>query len=564
MTSVFPSKRGSGRAHRRSILGAGVRPGRCFTAIAFGWVLLLSAAQMGRAEGKQIPSGAYRVAGTVVQAKGGTPLARCRVTITDLKNRQSNKFAITGDDGRFDFHVPAGRYSLEGAKRGFISAAYNQHDQFSAAIVTGADLDTENLVLRLAPNAVLTGRVLDEFSEPVRNAQVTVYREDHSKGVSRTSTYRTAATDDQGRYEVAPIDEGTYFVAAKASPWYAIHPVSSGEGATNPSRLDSSLDVVYPITYYGDATEAEDATPIPVRGGDRLEADIHMNPVPALHFIVHAPQGGNLPTLYKPGFDGAEEPEADSVQSIAPGVYEISGIAAGRYTVRMPHANGNMTEPSEVNLGSGGELDVSSAKSTSQIKATVQVAGAASLPPGFQIVLRSSKGKMSYGPLNADGEADFLDVISGKYDVLAESPTQRFSVLRIASEEETTSGHTLNVAPGTSLSIGLWVAGGSVTIEGFAKRKGKRVAGVMVVLVPKNAEDYDRIRRDESELDGSFSLRDVIPGSYTVIAIENGWDLEWAEPSALAPYLKHGQPLEVGSRPTETIHLADAVEVQAK
>jgi hypothetical protein len=122
----------------------------------------------------------------------------------------------------------------------------------------------------------------------------------------------------------------------------------------------------------------------------------------------------------------------------------------------------------------------------------------------------------------------------------------------------------LNVAPGTSLSIELSLVGGAVTVEGVAKRKGKWVAGAMVVLVPKNADDYDRIRRDESELDGSFTLRDVIPGSYTVIAIEDGWDLEWAEPGALTPYLKHGQPLEVGSRSPATIHLADAVEVLAK
>jgi len=47
----------------------------------------------------------------------------------------------------------------------------------------------------------------------------------------------------------------------------------------------------------------------------------------------------------------------------------------------------------EVNLSSSGELDVSSAKSTSQIKATVRIAGASSLPSDLQIVLRSSKGK---------------------------------------------------------------------------------------------------------------------------------------------------------------------------
>src|SRR6266403_37966 len=246
--------------------------------------LLCSApAQMTNPERTPIPSGPYRITGTVVNAKAGGPLARSRVTIADAKNRQSVQSVITSDDGRFEFHVPAGKYSLDGAKRGFVTASYNQHDQFSTAIVTGADLDTENLALRLAPNAVLTGRVLDEFQDPVRRAQITVYRENHFQGVSRIFSFRSAMTDDQGRYEVTPLNEGTYFVSAKASPWYAVHPTSTGEGAASkanppspPPQVDPSLDVVYPITYYGDATEAEDAAPIPVRGGDRPEADIHL------------------------------------------------------------------------------------------------------------------------------------------------------------------------------------------------------------------------------------------------------------------------------------------------
>jgi len=523
-------------------------------------------APMGSAETTQIPSGPFRIAGIVVNGKGGNPLSRCRVTISEAKNPQSLRFVISGDDGRFEFHVPAGKYTLEGAKRGFITAFYNQHDQFSSAIVTGADLDTENLVLRLPANAVLTGHVLDEFGEPVRDAQISVYREEHTLGISRTSLYRGASTDDQGRWEVTPLDEGTYFVSAKASPWYAVHPVLSAEGRTNaPVQVDSSLDVAYPLTYYGDATEADDATPIPVRGGDRLEADIHMNPVPALHFVLHVPQGGNFPVLYKPTFNDTEQAEGHSIESVGPGVYELSGIAAGRYTVRMPETNGHTSEPIEVNLNGGGELDVSAAKATSQIKATTQLAGAGSLPEDLQITLRSSKGRTVRVQVDAKGDANFSDIPAGKYDVLAGSPTERFSVVRIVSEAGAISGHTVNVPVGASLTLALSIAEGSVSVEGFAKRNGKPVGGVMIVLVPKNAEgDYDRFRRDESDLDGSFLLKDVIPGSYTVIAIENGWDLEWAESAVVAQYLKRGQNVEVGNGSTKNMHLADAVEVQAR
>jgi carboxypeptidase family protein len=528
-------------------------------------------AQTGNADRTLIPAGPYRIAGMVANARVGNALARCRVTIAEAKNQRKVQSVITGDDGRFEFHVPAGKFSLGGAKRGFISAAYNQHEQFSTAIVTGADLDTENLILRLPPNAVLTGRVLDEFGEPVRNARIMVYRRQRLEGVGRTSLFRNAMTDDQGRYEVTPLDEGTYFVSAKASPWYAVHPTSNAEGAPNsPAQVDSSLDVVYPNTFYGDATEVEGATPIAVHGGDRLEADIHLTPVPALHLIFRVSEdlnrGMNLPQLEKQVFDGTEHENAGNIQSIAPGVVEIGGIAPGRYSVRMPGSNGEWKEPTEVNIESGGELDVSSGRSTSQIKLAVQIEGAATLPSQLWIVLRPGKGKTDNGRMvDAKGEADFSDVIAGTYDILAASSTQRYSVVRIASESSVVSGHSLNVPAGASLTIALSLVGGSVTVEGFAKRDGKAVSGAMIVLVPKNAEaDRDRFRRDESDLDGSFSLSGVIPGAYTVIAIDDGWDLEWSTPAVLAQYLKRGQTIEVGNQSATAAHLADAVVVQAK
>ncbi len=516
-----------------------------------------------------ILSGPYRIAGTVVNAKGGSQLARSRVTISDVKNQHGVQSAVTGDDGRFDFHVPAGKYSLEGAKRGFISAAYNQHDQFSTAIVTGADFDTEKLVLRLAPNAVLSGKVLDEFGDPVRNAQIRLYRETHFQGVSRIFPSRGASTDDQGRYEVTPLDEGTYFVSAKASPWYAVHPASSGEGsASSPAQVDPSLDVAYPITYYGDATEAEDATPIPLRGGDRLEADIHLTPVPSLHLILHAPDdathGIMSPMLQKPAFDGMER-ITGRLQGIGPGVYELTGVAAGRYTVQMPDSTGQMKEPIEVNLNNSGELDVSSGNPTSKIKATVRVEGTAELPARLQVALRNSKGRVSGSEVDAKGEANFSDVVAGKYDVVAGSPRKPYSVVSIRSDTGTIPGHALNVPPGASLNISLLLVGGSVTIEGFAKRAGKGASGAMIVLVPKNPEaNRDRFRRDQSDLDGSFSLPNVIPGSYTIIAIEDGWDLDWAQPAVLARYLEHGQTVKVGDRSEAPMRLESAVEVQAK
>jgi hypothetical protein len=547
---------------------------RVFALLAIGLMqVCLKAAVSAQAPGDSqstLPSGPFRVAGIVVNKIGGHPLAGARVGLADTRNRQSARSVVTSEDGRFIFQVRAGKYSLEAAKRGFIPAFYNQHQQFSTAIVTGAGFDTESLVLQLAPDAVLSGKVFDESGAPVRHATVTVYRESRQSGVSLIHAFRHASTDDQGTYEVAPLDEGTYFVSASAKPWYAVHPVSTQQGERAlPSVVEPSLDVAYQTTYYGDATEADDALPIPIRGGDRVEADIHLTPVPALHLLVHVSGNGthgfNLPTFEQSAFDGMDNIQANNPRMISQGVFEMTGIPAGRYSVRTFSPDGQMKEPTEIDLTSNAqELDVSSGIPTSTVKAAVRVAGEATLPSPLTVALRNGKGRVvAQSNVDAHGEVTFQDVIAGQYTLLAGTPTKPYSV-KIASASGT-AGKTLNVPAGSSLDVTLVLVGGEVTVEGIAKQAGKPVSGAMVVLVPKDPEsDRELFRRDQSDQDGTFSLLGVIPGPYTVIAIENGWDLDWGKPAVLAQYTKRGQSITVGSQANGAMQLPDPVEVQPK
>src|SRR5260370_3338924 len=83
------------------------------------------------------PAG-YKIAGTGVSKVDGHPLARARIFIRQARDQQKFQSMVTSDDGKFEFSgLPAGQDSLEGTKLGYISAGYDQHDQFSTAIVTG-------------------------------------------------------------------------------------------------------------------------------------------------------------------------------------------------------------------------------------------------------------------------------------------------------------------------------------------------------------------------------------------------------------------------------------------
>lgn len=516
------------------------------------------------------------------------PLSKVRVTLRETKDQQKFETMVTSEDGKFEFRdVPAGKYSLEGGKRGFIFARYDQHEHFSTAIVTGAGLDTETLVLRLAPNAVIAGKVLDEFGEPVRHATVTVYYDDHSTGVDQIHQFRSAQTDDLGAYEITPLRPGTYFLSANAKPWYAVHPpseprqlgsarsrlansVPKADPTVDPPAVDRSLNVTYPVTYYPDVEAADDAAPISIQGGERVEADFHLNPVPSLHLLFRVPEGNNhqffVPQLQQPAFDGFTPVQASGTQRVAPGVMEVTGVPAGRYNVRL-FANGSALQMDGVDFTKDGELiDTSKSEAASQVKCSVRIPGEATIPANLTVALRSGgRGIAVARPVDSKGEAELPDLAAGRYEVTVFGGRKRYSISRMSAEGADVSGHTLTVTAGSSPSVSLTLVGGSVEVEGTAKKDGKGFAGAVVVLVPKNPEvDHDLFRRDQSDLDGTFTLHGVVPGSYTLVAIENGWDLDWSKSAVIAAYARHGRSVRVGSQGEHSMNVAEAIEVQSK
>ena len=446
--------------------------------------------------------------------------------------------------------------------------------------MTGVGLDTENLLLRLAPDAVIAGKILDEANEPVRQATVTLYFDDHRSGVDQIHQFLAAQTNDLGEYEFTPMRPGTYFLSANGKPWYAIHPHSepgiaepgvaeSVQHVEAPSMVDRSLDVAYPVTYYPDVTEADDAMPIPIQGGERLELDIHLNPVPSLHILFHVPDDGThsvyFPRIQQSSFEGYTNFLGNMTNLGSQGVVEVTGIPAGRYNFSVERPEGRVQMDGVAITKDGEEIDISKGEASSSVKFSVRIAGEAKLPEQLSIGLRSGTRTVGVSQLDSKGEAELQQVAPGKYEVLVWGPSKRYSVAHMSVDGAQISGHALSVAAGSSLSVSLTAVTDDAELQGTAMREGKRFAGAMVVLVPKNPEaDRDLFRRDQSDLDGTFLLRNVIPGSYTLLAIENGWELDWSQPGVIASYLKRGRKVEIGNQAGARMNVAGAIEVQSK
>jgi len=520
-------------------------------------------------------SSSYRIAGTVVSKADGHPLARTRVVLANVKEQKIPLSLVTGEDGKFVFSgLPAGKFSLLGAKRGFNTTHYEEHIPFSTAIVTGANIDTEHLVLRLTPDSYVVGKVLDENSEPVRRANVKLYVVSHEQGASRVVGKRDGVTDDRGAYELGPLTPGTYYVSVRGEPWYAVHPPEKAEWRTKsqPKQVDPGLDVAYPITYYGDTSDADSATPIQLRGGDRVEADVHLAPVPTLHLLFRVPVGANnrmfVPQLLQSGF--GEDIGVPGVQPrlVSPGVWELSGVPQGNYKVGiLGGVNRQEFRTTELSaITDGQEIDTSEGQALGTVKVNVQLPGEKTVPSTLAVGLRIPRGNLkSWSNVDAKGEAQLQQVAPGRYEVISWNIGRPYGIVHIAAEGCGLSGRLVTINAGSSPSIALTLASGVGVVEGVVKRSGKVLAGSMVVLVPNDpAEHLDLFRRDQSDLDGTFAIKNVVPGTYTVLAIDDGWDIDWSRPEVIAPYLQRGQTISVSNQANTILRVFEPVEAQPK
>jgi uncharacterized surface anchored protein len=521
-------------------------------------------------------AGSFKIAGTVVNAVTGTPLAQARVTIRDMKRGAEIATMVTLENGRFEFdRLAASKYWLRGDRRGFLIGAFEEHDRFSTGIVTGPEFQTENLVLRLTPMGIITGHIYDEAGDPVEYAQVVLFMTDNRLGLNRTSRVLPdpSTTDDLGTYEYSHLRPGTYYLSVAAKPWYAIHPPLGPDGQPSPMQhVSPALDVAYPTIYYGGTIDADAATPIVLKGGDHLEIDMHVSPVPALHLLLRAPQvqQGQIekPVLEKHVFDSVEPMDTDEMRMVAPGIYELTGVPAGRYTIRRKNSNSEELEQvSEVELiHNGQELNSLHSEPVGTVRVTIKMAGQESLPKQMSVAVQDSRRQfVAMKRAEASGDVTFESLPPGKYSLAATTPTEAIYVARSVSQNGETQGHDLNITPGANLDVTAFVVGGVVKIEGVVHKGEKPLSGAMVMLVPREPQTHlELFRRDQSDFDGTFLLTGVIPTTYTILAIEDGWDLEWVKPGVIEPYLKRGQELTIGELMRGTVHLPEPVEVQPR
>ncbi|HUE44138.1 MAG TPA: hypothetical protein VMP12_11255, partial [Candidatus Sulfotelmatobacter sp.] len=166
--------------------------------------------------------------------------------------------------------------------------------------------------------------------------------------------------------------------------------------------------------------------------------------------------------------------------------------------------------------------------------------------PNSVILRNTLSGTEARARAESNGEFHFSqEFTAGTYELSLARALD--ASLVIAASGAKTAGTTIEILEGQSVELKIFASVSTGEVTGVAMKDGKVVDGVMVLLVPADFEHESGLMRiDQSDSDGSFNLRRIVPGKYRILGIEDAWTAEWSSADFLRKFLAGGQVVEVG------------------
>jgi Carboxypeptidase regulatory-like domain len=228
--------------------------------------LLLMIVTLATAQDQTGNNGTGSIKGTVVDSVTHQPVREAGVSLAGDPVNQA--YQVTDAAGTFEIdNLPPGQYSLDVNHR-----EYPQGHSGSIAIKAGER--AAPIILELIPFAAVSGRVLDEDSDPLPACSVHLQsaRPPYQEVIAKQDFREVLGSSADGEYRLERVPAGKYILRAQCqAPVFEPRPLSAG-----PDPLPTSA---YPPQFYPGSSTAELAEAIELRPGqERSGIDFQMKP----------------------------------------------------------------------------------------------------------------------------------------------------------------------------------------------------------------------------------------------------------------------------------------------
>jgi len=516
-----------------------------------------------RAQNGVLPQDKCTIAGTVIDAVSGEPLKGAVVKLggaampNDPAPAAPSVFASTDSNGRFAFEgLSASRYLLLASHDGYVKSQFGDLRGKSLLLAPGQHVN--DVVVRLLPNASISGHITNEAGKPLRGVSVQAMKSSYLRGRHELHDVARATSSEAGEYGITGLPPGKYCLFFKPPP-----------SPKSVAAHDKSNDKSYVPVYYPAANDRAHAITLVVRAGDEL-AGIDMNLVPlrTVHIrgrVINArtalPSNEAEVTLLSDQGETVFSPG----RSFSGGAFEFRGVPPGSYVVvaqqpSTPKESKTMwgwtsAEVKETDVEHVDVVVSPGADVTGHIRVEGKTADDFSKEIGNMVGVLEPQEAQSLASLtpdidNASVRPDvtfiFREVPEGSYRINF-SPVPSGFYLRSSDASETFEAG-ITVSRGHSpLTLELVLNPGAGRVDGTVESDDQPVPSAAVALVPdgKQRAQSNYYRQAFTDHLGRFVLRNIAPGNYTLFAWEQIDRDAFFDPEFLAQYEDRGKAVHV-------------------
>ena len=514
------------------------------------------------------PDDKCSVEGTAISSTTGEPIKKASVVLQPIGSG-ANPYATTADAaGHFLIdNVDAGRFRLIASRSGYIEPSSSR---VNATYTTEFPLEKgqkmKEIVLKLAPQGVITGRILDEDGDALGNVTVWCMSIEYKRGKRRLGSKASSDTNELGEFRLAGLSAGKYVIGATIKSNERPEPAQE-----RPIRsVRTAGEEAYVVTYYASTVSPNSASPIVVSAGAQVSGiNITLMRIRTARVKGHlsTPTGSRQEYVFllpraeeRPSFmeiNGQLDPKGNfQLDGIVPGSYILfaEGMVEGkRYRARMP------LEVRDANIG-GIELEL---QPPAEIQGHVVVEDNGDLKSKpFQLLLQSRTESDQARWLHLQDESTFkieeTGLYEGPYDVLPGGLPGNFYVkaIRLGEQDVIDTGFDFTPDAAGALTLVLNPNGGQ--IEGsVTTAKDGPAAGAKVTLIPDESHrSYSSFYKTiDTDQNGHFAIKGVAPGEYKIYAWEDIEEGAYQDPDFIKPHESAGETVSVKELAHETVQL---------
>lgn len=504
--------------------------------------------------------------GKVVSLTTGNPLKKTNLLLRPAQGGKTLT-AESDEQGLFSFPtVEPGRYTMTGERTGYAKQAYGARGPSSpgSTLTLVASQEMKELVFKLAPNAVISGKVLDEDGDPMANAAVMALRAGYQGGKKQYVDAGEGMVGANGEYSIS-LTAGRYLLAA-----VSMGSLVAGLQGSSSKPPGDQPEPAYGTVFYPRSHDETGAAPVDAAAGAELRGmDFYMTKVNTFRVrgkLSEAPNGKQALAILQPRASMVNATLAPKMTRVQPdGTFEFVGVTPGEWVLR---AAGESTISGALQTVTVQDKHISglllSMVPFDDVTGVVRLKGKES-PKGILVSLdgMESSAKGGQGPVGEDGKFAVKMVLPDHYRVsISNAPAGVYlQSVRFGDRDVTDTGFDLSAGSPGSLEVLLNSDGAEISGV-VAGDDGIPMSGVTVALIP-NTRQSRLFKGDTTDQSGAFKFQGLAPGDYNLLAWEDvAWGA-WYDPEFLKPVEGKAESVTVKENDRKSVTLK-AIPVETK